>query len=202
MAVTRISQSSLKQGLKKNKNFVAGIPPILGRFESIQTITVGAGGAASITFSNIPQTYRHLQIRMIASGARADGNSGWWMINVEPNSDTGNNGTNHQLYGNGSVSGAYGLANTKTAFGTVNGYSSDSTTLCATIADILDYASTTKNKTFRHFSAADRNGAGHIQLGSGLWMNTNAITSLRIVPDPGLTGFRQWTTAALYGIKI
>lgn len=32
-------------------------------YDSIATTTVGAGGAASITFSSIPSTYQHLQIR-------------------------------------------------------------------------------------------------------------------------------------------
>jgi hypothetical protein len=172
-----------------------------GDFESIATVTVGSGGAASIEFTSIPSTYQHLQVRMIATGARSDGNPGWWVVNGEFNSDTGNNGSSHNLWGNGATTGADGTTSTKVQVGTVNGYSSDSTTLCANIIDILDYASTTKNKTVRHFSGADRNGAGHVALGSGLWMNTNAITSIKIVPDSGLTGFRRYTTAALYGVK-
>jgi hypothetical protein len=36
-------------------------------FDSIATTTVGAGGASTITFSSIPSTYRHLQIRLFLS---------------------------------------------------------------------------------------------------------------------------------------
>ena len=36
-----------------------------GDFESIATVTVGGGGAASIEFTSIPGTYQHLQIRGI-----------------------------------------------------------------------------------------------------------------------------------------
>ena len=42
-----------------------------GRYESIQTATVDSAGTASITFSSIPSTYTHLQIRGIAKIGRA-----------------------------------------------------------------------------------------------------------------------------------
>ena len=172
-----------------------------GDFESIATVTVGSGGASSITFSALPSGFQHLQIRMITSGARSDGNAGPWLVNVEPNGDTGTNAAYHDLFGNGATASAGGYTSQKVAIGIVNGYSADSTTMCATVVDILDYGSTTKNKTFRTLSGADRNGAGHIWMQSSVWLNTNAITSLKIVPDSGLTGFRRWTTAALYGIR-
>ena len=34
-------------------------------YESIATVTVGAGGSSSISFTSIPSTYKHLQIRAI-----------------------------------------------------------------------------------------------------------------------------------------
>ena len=37
----------------------------LSSYESIQTITVGSGGASTIVFSSIPSTYAHLQIRAL-----------------------------------------------------------------------------------------------------------------------------------------
>ena len=41
-----------------------------GAYDSIATTTVGAGGASSITFSSIPSTYTHLQVRITAKGNR------------------------------------------------------------------------------------------------------------------------------------
>jgi hypothetical protein len=39
-----------------------------GAFDALSTVTVPSGGAASITFAGIPNTYKHLQIRgMIGS---------------------------------------------------------------------------------------------------------------------------------------
>jgi len=60
-------------------------------YESIQTVTVGAGGTATVTFSSIPATYTHLQIRGIAR-ASAD-----TQLDVTLNSDTGSNYSYHTL---------------------------------------------------------------------------------------------------------
>jgi hypothetical protein len=38
----------------------------VGDFESIATVTVGGGGAATVEFTSIPATYTHLQLRYIA----------------------------------------------------------------------------------------------------------------------------------------
>jgi hypothetical protein len=71
------------------------------------------------------------------------------------------------------------------------------------IIDIHDYASTTRNKTFRFLTGNDRNGAGILALFSGLWMSTSAITSLTFVPNNigGAQTFISGTTFSLYGIK-
>ena len=38
-------------------------------------VQVGSGGSSSITFSSIPNTYKHLQIRGITRGARSNVNT-------------------------------------------------------------------------------------------------------------------------------
>ena len=40
-------------------------------YESIATQTVGAGGVASVTFSSIPSTYKHLQLRIMSRADRS-----------------------------------------------------------------------------------------------------------------------------------
>jgi hypothetical protein len=67
------------------------------------------------------------------------------------------------------------------------------------LIDILDYASTTKNKTLRGFTGADLNGSGNSNIVSGLWINTAAITSIQIIAEA--TAFKAGSTFALYGIK-
>jgi hypothetical protein len=162
-----------------------------GAFEPIATAT-GNGSSGTITFSSIPSTYQHLQVRLqvIASGGGGQA--------IRFNSDAGNNYARHNFGGNGSSVFAGGTASTNMIF---VGDDSASTNLATMIVDIHDYASTTKNKTVRSFFGHDRNGAGSLYLYSGLWMNTSAITSLSLGQANFSGTFDTGTIASLYGIK-
>jgi hypothetical protein len=170
-------------------------------YESIATVTVGAGGSSSISFSSIPSTFKHLQIRGIVACtvSGTDANS----ITVSANSDTTpSNYYYHWLYGTGSAVGTVAL-NTYGGY-TTQGVASKTgatNTFGALVIDILDYANTSKYKTFRGLSGTDMNNtSGQIGLTSGLWMNTSAISSLSInVTYAG--NLAQYSSFALYGIK-
>jgi hypothetical protein len=161
-------------------------------FESIATVTVGSGGASSITFSSIPSTYTHLQVRIIALSGLAGTN-----LEVRFNSDTGNNYDTHWLYGNGASVTAGAATNLSYSWGAGSG---SSTAPAGVVIDVLDYANTNKYKTVRNLGGFDVNGSGgYIYFTSGLWRNTNAITSIKI--DLSGTTFSQYSHFALYGIK-
>lgn len=169
---------------------------VLGDYESIATTTVGAGGTATVTFSSIPSTYTHLQIRATAKST-STGDS----VRITFNSDTGNNYANHFLYSNGS-SAPY--AGSESSIARINIYSSYASSSVANvfgvkIVDILDYANTNKNKVTRAINGFDQNTAGSLGTQSGLWMNTNAITSITLAPQAG--DWAQYSSFALYGIK-
>ena len=168
-------------------------------YESIATVTVGSGGSSTITFSSIPSTYSHLQIRGIArtdrSAAKQDA------ARIRFNSDTGSNYTLHYLLGDGISATSGGSSSITYTF-------SDGFT-CAGVAssifgvaviDILDYKNTNKYKTMRSLSAWDDNGDGRIWLESGVWMNTSAISTITFTPNAG-SNFVQYSSFALYGIK-
>ena len=182
---------------------IGGAAPEVGDFESISTVTVGAGGAANVTFSSIPSTYKHLQIRGIAKGSRATyGNDN---LNIQFNSDTGANYSWHKLQGDGSAASAGGGASaTRMVANALAGLGAPTNTFSAHILDILDYANTDKYKTLRGLDGVDVNGTvagygGVIELHSGNWRSTAAITSVTLFAgDPN---FVQYTTFALYGIK-
>ena len=57
---------SLKTGSFSRSTQVGNSIILPGDYESIATVTVGAGGSSSVTFSSIPSTYTHLQIRFTA----------------------------------------------------------------------------------------------------------------------------------------
>lgn len=204
MAITRISQSSVKEGLEKFPSFYGGLSSdIFGNYDSIATATVGAGGAASIEFGaglpggQIPQNYQHLQIRMVYKDSAVVNDV---VISIRANGDSGSNYSWHSLVGTGlAASVGSGVSQNQAIFGYELGSNSSTNIFSVAVLDILNYKDTSKNTTFRSFTGADRNGFGEVRLFSGAWYNTAAINSLTILP--GQTSFPQYCTAALYGIK-
>lgn len=171
---------------------IYGTGAIAGDYQSISTVTVGAGGVSSITFSSIPSTFQHLQIRL---SGNAGGNDTFFQLN----GDTGTNYTRHYLYGSGT---AAAVGATTSAVSGSAGYIASTTNtniFGASVFDLLDYANTSKYKTSRALSGYDANGSGLIVLYSSLWQNTAAVTSVTLLPYAG--NFNQYTHAALYGIK-
>lgn len=164
-----------------------------GAYESIATAT-GTGSSGTITFSSIPSTYKHLQIRMNWT-ASVSGNG----LLLEINGNSGANYDNHWLRGNGSAASASYSINTPYNFlpTVING--SDTTYSTGSIVDIHDYSSETKNKTIRSFGGVDKNGSGEVTLLSGLFRSTSAITSLQIYMSSGT--FSSGSVFSLYGIK-
>jgi hypothetical protein len=171
-----------------------------GDYESIATVTVGSGGAASIEFTSIPSTYQHLQIRGILRGADSSASDEAFVVRL--NGDTGSNYAWHYLQGNGSSASA-SAGSSKTLIDYSIGAPAATATasaFCAFVVDILDYASTSKATTVRSFNAWDTNGGGLVRLTSGLWTSTSAVTSFSIVNVASRNAV-QYSTAALYGVK-
>jgi hypothetical protein len=166
-----------------------GAPPT--DYESIATVTVGAGGSSTFTFSSIPSTYTHLQVR--ASWLNSANSNNWFRLN----GDTGANYAGHELGGDGSS--AYASAYSSNSEGALFAYASTSTAAGVAVIDILDYNDTNKFKTTRTLSGQDRNGSGLIALRSSLWRSTSAVTSLTFYSQSG--SFSQYSSFALYGIK-
>jgi hypothetical protein len=176
---------------------LVGIP---SSYESIQTVTVGSGGTSTITFSSIPATYTHLQLRMIGKTSSTDNGSG---ISLSINSSGlsyyhritsfRGGGTYDSQAGAGSLIGYFPC----TASGVDNMFG-------GMVLDILDYTNTNKNKTTRNFWAYTNNGVAggseFLGIHSGLWNNTSAITSLSLTAESSRT-FSQYSHFALYGIK-
>ena len=165
----------------------------------ISTTTL-ATTASSITFSSIPSTYKHLQIRAISRSNGLNANLAW-----NANSDASNaNYAAHFLRGNGST-----VAMDPITSGSANSFiisneaviiSTDTSGVFgAVVIDILDYASTSKNKTTRALGGRDLNGSGAVTLSSGVWLSTSAINSITLYVING--SFVQNSSFALYGIK-
>ena len=167
-------------------------------YESIATVTVGAGGSSSISFSSIPSTYKHLQIRGISrrtTNAYADNFTFYF------NSDnTSTNYYRHNLIGDGSTAFANAANNFPILIG-MGGSQTPTSAFGAHIVDILDYADTNKYKTTRALDGYETNGGPYgadINFRSGLWKSTSAINAITFV---GNSAFAQYSSFALYGVK-
>ncbi len=120
-----------------------------GSFESIATAT-GTGSSGTITFSSIPSTYKHLQIRGISRST--DSGSSTYESNITLNGQTAySNYAYHVLAGNGATASASGWGSgTDRLYAIQNALNSMTAAIMGvSIIDIHDYATTTKNKTIR-----------------------------------------------------
>jgi hypothetical protein len=177
-------------------------------FVSIATQTVGAGGASNITFSSIPNTFKHLQARIIARNTgtyAASSNDLSWRYN----SDTGSNYARHRFFGTGSSIGSSAATSQSYAaseLGIVPSNSYPTGVYAGIIIDFLDYADTTKFKTARLFGGVDSNSGtdnSRLVLNSTLWQSTAAVSELNFFIGTPTSGdnFLQNSQIALYGIQ-
>lgn len=174
-------------------------------FESIASVTVGSGTAASIDFTSIPQTYKHLQIRYVSKNTdtvKADLDSFYITFNSV-------GGTSYSWYRveglwNNTVP-SYGLADQGNIWigPNITSYSSYANMFSPGIIEILDYSNTNKFKSVRKIGGVTTNGTGtepgEVALNSGLFKSTSAITSISL----SKSGSNQVQNShfALYGIK-
>lgn len=157
-----------------------------------------SSSAGQIFFGDIPQTFTHLQLRVYARTTNAVVNSqtsGLQLNTVGTNSYNG-----RQLEGNGAaVSAAVpGFFNCWFNQPQITGASATANVFGVQIIDILDYSNTNKNKTIRAIGGFDNNGNGVTGFYSGLFISTNAITSITWNVSGNLVA--AGSTFQLYGI--
>jgi hypothetical protein len=122
-------------------------------------------------------------------------------ILIRPNGSVSNIYSYHYLQGNGSAVSTTGASSQYSVTGTnaVSNGGNTANTMSVIIIDILDYGSTTKNKTLRLFNGIDVNGTGVVSVQSGAWQSTTAISSIDLISNSG--NWATTTSFALYGIK-
>ena len=183
--------------------FSAPSAPVTSSYESIATQTVGSGGTASISFTSIPATFKHLQIRYLARTAAATVNDG--SLAMQLNSDTGSNYLRlHYLQGDGSTAyaGVLQIPWPDMFSGCAAGNNAAANIFGAGVIDLLDYTSTNKVKVIRHLSGIDANGAGKANLGSASWATSGtAVSTITIGGNGFANNLLQYSSFALYGIK-
>ena len=159
--------------------------------QHIETVTVGSGGAASITFSAIPDTFTDLIVVCSLRGNRADSTD--YLPYVKFNgSTTGYSSRNLTGFGssassNTSLVGLFNAANsTANTFGNMTIY-------------IPNYRSAVA-KSYSVDAVGENNAteAGQ-RITAALWTGTAAITSIELDPNFGSL-LLEHSSASLYGI--
>jgi len=165
--------------------------------EPIASSVLSSSTALTI-FNDIPQTYKHLQLRLHLRSTTATSTESFFM---NFNGDVATNYTTHRLWGDGSAVSVSADANVTTMqVDRIAGNNATSGIFGEVVIDILDYANTNKFKTARWLGGVDTNGAGYIMFSSGLWMSTNPITAITIDAN-STNNFAQYSRFSLYGIK-
>ena len=161
----------------------------------ISSVTVGAGGASSISFSSIPTTYTDLLVRV---SARATSGGGWSDSTI-----TFNGGTTYSsryLYGDSSAANSGSSASAIVTRG-ANGNSTTANTFGNSDIYIPNYAgsnakSVSIDDVTENNSGATNSAITHLE--AGLSASTTAINSITLTLGSG--NYVQYSTAYLYGL--
>jgi hypothetical protein len=163
----------------------------------LETIQLGQS-AASVTFDNIPQTgYTDLIIKGSTRTDRSDAVNDFFKI--LPNGSS-SSWTARFLQGTGSSSDSYTQSVASNIAGETNAGLSTANIYGSFELYIPNYTSTNKNKSLFSASSMENNATvGISNILTGLWSNTNAITSLTFTPGVG-SNWLAHSTFSLYGV--
>ena len=168
----------------------------MATYNFIAKVVVGSGGASTISFSSIPQTYTDLVV--LVSARNNESNYGGFFTKFN-GSSVGSNVTAKRLFGDGST--AYSGGSTETTWNqsnmTANVFSNSQ-------FYIPNYTGS-NNKSASIEGVSENNATQAVaHLTGWLWSQTAAVTQIEIGTFDGSFPndyFVQYSTAYLYGIS-
>jgi hypothetical protein len=165
-------------------------------YELIQASTVGAGGAASVQFNSIPNTFTDL--KLVYSG-RENGGATIRSSKIRINGDSGTNYQSIIVDGNGSAANTVAAATNAIIWSVQNDTNSTANTFSNSELYFANYASSNQ-KTVSVDAVAETAATSAIQrLSFARWTNTAAITAIEVFGEA--SNWVQFSTFYLYGIK-
>jgi hypothetical protein len=174
-------------------------------YKKLQTVTVGSGGVSSITFSNIPQTYTDLVVK-ISAKSNYNANGVGQLLYQFNSSTSGYSAKALYTYASsGPSSGSYTTATKSVAYGRfgdgeipLSGASMTANTFANIELYIPNYTSNSyKSSSLDAVSEINSSSYSELELSAALWSNTSAITSITFVEYNG--DLVQNSTFTLYG---
>ena len=187
MGVYSLTKSSIKNWVKY-PNMMAGSAYLTPASDDLITQTVLASAAASVTFdvsTLAAQGYKHLQLRVVARDVSATADNVGLLVRF--NSDTATNYGRHRLRGDGtSTTSSSSLTQTSiNVYTAATGGGATASSFGVGIIDVLDFASSVKNKTTRALTGFHASAGNAVELDSGLWLSTAAITQIDLLSGSG-----------------
>lgn len=173
----------------------------MATYKLIETVTVGSGGAASIAFTSIPQTYTDLKV--VLSSRSTAGAAVAYSIFMKMNNLTTSIYSSKVLEGSGSAASSFSQSGVDTAVrvGIINGTGATASVFSSTEIYIPNYTGS-NNKSVSIETAAETNATTtYMNLIAYLVSSTAAITDLTFSTESGTTSFAQYSSASLYGIS-
>jgi hypothetical protein len=165
----------------------------MATYKLIETVTVGSGGAASIEFTSIPQTYTDLQVLFSLRGVNDT-----VVAYVRFNGVT-TNLSSRLLLGSGSAAASIADASNIKMQGAVNAPSYTASVFANSSLYIHNYAGTTNKSMSIDYVSENNATADWIGFTAGLWSNSSAITQITLLSSSG--NLVQYSSASLYGIN-
>jgi hypothetical protein len=186
-------RASAAYGSGFGKVISSGVAPFdESGFDALGSVTL-ASSVTSITLGGIPQTYRHLQVRLFA-GFSGSVTAGFFHYNGD---NVSGNYSTHGMNGDGASAPGYGsyIDQNQARFTMFAGTSPAARNTM--VMDIPDYA-TQKNKTSISTYGWDNNGSGYIEFTSNNWRSTEPIRTITFSASNSFTSF---TSISVYGVK-
>jgi hypothetical protein len=162
-------------------------------FKALSTVTVGSGGASTISFTSIPASYTDLCIIL---SCRSTASAAWVDGNLSLNSSSSNFSWT-SMYSTG-ASAVSGNENNNTSLGQIVGNTSTANVFSNIKVYILQYLRDSAKPI--HIDYGSENNATTAYRGqvSTVWDNTAAVNSVSFTLSSG--NFAQYSTATLYGV--
>jgi hypothetical protein len=209
-AYTFTATATNENGISASSSASNSVTPSSGSLELIQTIPLSG---TSVSFTSIPNTYKHLQVW----GSVADGRTGapYSSTNITFNNDTSTSYWSGYIqtdvrsaapfagsWGTNTFGSAF-YAQSPGASTSQGGWVSNSNIVGTLFLDIMDYSDTSKRTTFSSRSGFTDNSGGHSirsinTLDIGFWNNTAAVNTITFQAG---TGSWRSGSISLYGVK-
>lgn len=165
-------------------------------YTALASTTVGSGGSPNIQFTNIPQTYTDLVLKVYGRFSFFNGLVSSLAINFN---GSNSNWTARLLNGNGSSSVAF--VGTNPVVGYLPAALSSGSIFGSSDIYISRYAENYFKSVTTDTVSEDNGTVAWSSITALLWSNTSPVTSITLYDLENSSNFIQNSTAVLYGIK-